>query len=300
MRVPIRQRRSSNDDPIDRAFRSVELLTAVGATISALEMMKAARSYDDQGLLAWPITRTRLPSLVKGLGRHLDAVLAYPRVVGVMQTRVLSGLGLLSPLATRRSRAVALAGMTASGAAMQLRANYGADGSDHFAFINFATSLVEKLYPNDKKAREFALAFIAAQSCLAYFTSGAVKMTSPVWRSGDAITGIFRTRTYGDSFFYRICRDHPPLAKVLAWTVMLSETAFPLVLVAPKPVARGILLSGIAFHLGNARFMGLNRFLWSFAGSYPAVASFARSLGGGPRHIGRGPGNILDANGEKR
>jgi hypothetical protein len=293
MRV-IDWRRRTSGDPIDRAFRSVELLTAVGATISALEMIAASRSYDDKGLLAWPITRTRLPGLVRGLGRHLDTVLSYPRVVGVMQTRVLSGLGLLSPVASRRSRAVALAGMTASGAAMQLRANYGADGSDHFAFINFATALVEKLFPDDRKAREFALAFIAAQSCMAYFTSGAVKMTSPVWRNGDAITGIFRTRTYGDSFFYKLCRDYPVLAKVMAWTVMVSEVAFPLVLVAPKPVARGILLSGIVFHLGNARFMGLNRFLWSFTGSYPAVAYFARSLGGGVRHLGRGPAGILE------
>lgn len=269
-------------DPIDAAFRKVEMLTSVGAVISALEMLTVAPTYDDKGLFGWPVSRTRLPGLHKGPGRHLDALLRYPQVVGVMQTRLLSGLALLSPRASRRSRAAGLAGLTGTAAAMQLRSHYGADGADHFAFINAAVSLLEKLFPNDRKAREFALAFIAAQACLSYFTSGAVKLTSPVWRSGDAITGVFRTRTYGDRFFYQIFRDRPQLAKAMAWTVMLAEVAFPLVLVAPKPVARAILANGVMFHLGNARFMGLNRFLWSFVASYPAVSYFARNLGPAP------------------
>lgn len=268
-----------NGDDIDRAFRTIERLTAVGATISALELLATARSLDDKGLLSWPITRTRLLGLNRGVGRHLDKVLRYPQVVGVVQARLLSGLGLLAPTTGRGGRAACLAGMTATGAALNLRSNYGLDGSDHFAFINFAVSLLEKVFPNDRKAREFALAFIAAQSCLAYFTSGAVKMTSPVWRSGEAMSGIFRTRTYGDKFFYRLCKANPRLAQALAWTVMLAEVTFPLVLVVPKPAARVILLGGAAFHAGNARFMGLNRFFWSFVATYPAVSHFSRSLG---------------------
>ncbi|EIE98538.1 hypothetical protein SacglDRAFT_01623 [Saccharomonospora glauca K62] len=274
-----RRKRGPKDD-LDAVFRKVERLTATGATIGALELLARRKTLDDRSLLGWPVSRTRVLSLNRRPGKYLDKVLRYPQVLGMVGARAASGLALLAPRVGRKGRAVALAGMTATGAGLNLRSNYGLDGSDHLSFINFAVSLLEKLYPNDRKAREAALAFIAAQSCLAYFTSGVVKMTSPVWRSGDAISGVFRTRTYGDRFFYNLVKDRKLMAQALAWGVMVAEALFPLVLVAPRPVARMILLAGMGFHLGNARFMGLNRFFWSFVATYPAVAHFSRHLGG--------------------
>lgn len=266
---------SRHVDDIDRAFSRVERLTAVGSTIGALEQLTEHRKYDDNGLFSWPVNRTRLPGSRRAHYRQLDKVLSYPKFVTVMRTRFLSGLGLLAG-GSRKSRAACLAGMTGSGAAVNLRSNYGLDGSDHFAFINYAVAMLEKLFPGDRQAREYALAFIAFQSCLSYFTSGTVKMTSAVWRNGEALTGIFRTGTYGDRFFYELIKDRPALTRMLAWSVMLAEAAFPLVLVLPKPAARLVFLSGMAFHLGNAKFMGLNRFFWSFVATYPAVSYFTR------------------------
>lgn len=273
-------RRAGARDDIDRMFRLVERLTSVGAATSALEQLSVAHTLDDRGLLGWPVNRTRLLGLNRGAGKQLDKVLGYPRYLGVLRLRMLAGMGLVAPVRARRKRAALLAGMVGTGIAQNLRSNYGLDGSDHFAFINYTSAMVEKLFPDDDRAaREFVLSFIAAQSCLSYFTSGVVKLGSPMWRSGTAIDGIFRTRTYGDRFFYRLFRDYPPLAKLLAWSVIVAETAFPLVLIAPKPLARAILLAGMGFHVGNARFMGLNRFFWSFVASYPAVAYFSRALG---------------------
>lgn len=279
LRSRVRRWHKTPKDDIDHVFQRVEKLTAVGATISALEMLATKKTLDDKGLLGWPISRTRMLSLNRGPGKNLERVLKYPQILGVVRTRFVSGLTLLAPGVGRAGRGAALTGMTGTAAALNLRSSYGLDGSDHFAFINFAVALLEKLYPNDRRAREVALAFIAAQSCLSYFTSGAVKLTSPVWRSGDAISGIFRTRTYGDKFFYKMTKDSKLAAQAVAWSVMLAEVTFPLVLVAPKPIARMILLSGMGFHIGNARFMGLNRFFWSFVATYPAVAHFSRSLG---------------------
>ncbi|GAA1973002.1 hypothetical protein [Amycolatopsis minnesotensis] len=266
-------------DDLDRTFGRIERLTAVGSTIGALEQLATHKTLDDKGLLSWPVNRTRLVGAHKFHIKQLDKVLAYPGVIGLVQTRLLSGAGLLAPGGTRRSRAACLAGLAGTGAAMNVRSNYGLDGSDQLAFINYAVALLEKLFPDDRKAREFALSFIAAQSCLSYFTSGVVKMTSPVWRNGAAMPGIFRTRTYGDKFLFGLLRDRETFAKLMAWGVMVAEATFPLVLVVPKPVARLFFLSGMAFHVGNAKFMGLNRFFWSFVATYPAVEYFARSSG---------------------
>jgi hypothetical protein len=265
-------------DGVDAAFRLVERVTAIGATIGGLEMLRIASSYRDDGLNAWPITRTRLRGLTGSRGRIVDRAVRYPRVLGVAAVRALSGAALLLPRQGRAARAAALGGLVGSGAMLHLRSNFGNDGSDHFAVINFGSALIEKAFPHDPRAREAALAFIAAQSCLSYFVSGAVKLRSPVWRSGEALTGILRTKTYGDAALYRVFRDRPRLARAACWAVMLFEVTFPLVLIAPRPVATAILGGAVLFHVVNARFMGLNRFLWSFTGSYPAVAYFARGL----------------------
>ncbi len=262
-------------DDIDRAFSRIERLTAVGSTIGALEQLVQRRKYDDNGLLSWPVNRTRLPGSHRRYYRHIDRVLSHPQFVHIVRARLVSGLGLLAG-GNRRTRALALAGMTGTGTAINVRSNYGLDGSDHFAFINYAVAMLEKLFPNDREAREYALAFIAFQSCLSYFTSGSVKLTSPVWRNGDALTGIFRTQTYGDKFLYDLIKDRPGFTKLMAWSVMLAEAGFPLVLLMPKPIARLFFLSGMLFHVSNAKFMGLNRFFWSFVATYPAVSYFTR------------------------
>jgi hypothetical protein len=49
--------------------------------------------------------------------------------------------------------------------------------------------------------------------------------------------------------------------------VIAFECAFPLALID----ARLLSLLGIAFHVVNARVLGLNRFLWAWLAAYPAL-----------------------------
>lgn len=272
-------------DELDAVFRKVEMFTSVGATIGALEQLASSRTLSDEGLFGWPVMKLRAPMWWRRAGMdRLEKVFGYPNVVGLVTTRALAGLGLALPGATRTQRGVLAGTMCATAHGLHTRmAGYGLDGSDHLTFVNYAVSAAEKAFGNDPRAREALARFLAAQVCMAYFTSGAAKLVSPVWRDGTAIPEIFRTSMFGDDRFYQAVRDRPWLAKSVAWTTIAGEMAFPLVLVAPKPIARGILASGGAFHLANARFMGLNRFIWSYCSTYPALAHVSRSLGGGTR-----------------
>ncbi|MFG3258991.1 alpha/beta fold hydrolase [Streptomyces sp. NPDC048172] len=271
-------------DDLDTVFRTVETLTSVGATIGALEQLASSSTLADDGMFGWPVMKLRSPMWWRRLGpERLGKIFGYPNVVGLVQTRALAGLGLVLPGATRAQRGVLSATMCATAHGLHTRmAGYGLDGSDHLTFVNYAVSAAEKAFGHDPRAREALAKFLAAQVCMAYFTSGAAKLISPVWRDGTAIPEIFRTNMFGDSRFFEAVRDRPWLAKSVAWATILGEMAFPLVLVAPKPVARGILASGTAFHLANARFMGLNRFIWSYCSTYPALAHVSRSLGSTP------------------
>lgn len=262
----------------DRALRRVERITAVGATIGGLEMLRIGSAYADDGINSWPITRTRLRRLTPPFGAIVDAAVRHPNVLVVAGVRAASGAVLLLPGIGRVARGVALAGAVGSGALLHLRTNYGNDGSDHLAVVSFWSALAEKAFGDDRRAREAALGFIAAQSALSYLTSGLTKLRSPIWRSGDALSGVLRTRTYGDPDLYALIRDRPRLRLLASWGVMLFEVAFPLALVLPTRLSRTLLAGAAIFHVLNARYMGLNRFLWSFAGSYPAVDHVAGLL----------------------
>lgn len=263
---------------VDRVFTRVERIGAAGALIGALEQIARTSTLDDDGVFSWPVNQTRFRGMGRPPLRHLSKLLDYPQVAVIPHARLVAAAWLLFGRPGRKERAVLLCVLTGTAAGMQLRQHYGHDGSDNISFVTFLVAAIEKAFPDDHRAREACVRFIAFHACVAYLTSGAVKLASPVWRDGSAMTGIFRTRTYGDRALYRLLGLHPAVPRVAAWAVILGELTFPLVLVAPGPVARGVLGAGGLFHLANGRFMGLNRFVWAFTATYPAVAHVSRSV----------------------
>ncbi|MFI7351551.1 hypothetical protein ACIBSR_35495 [Streptomyces sp. NPDC049936] len=106
---------------------------------------------------------------------------------------------------------------------------------------------------------------------MAYGVSGYAKLPSEVWRSGEALTGVLRTESYGDEKAYKIAKKHPALAKAAAHAVLTLECSFPIVFMAKGKLALPMLACMGTFHLVNARVMGLGRFVWAFGGTYPAI-----------------------------
>lgn len=267
----------------------MQTLSAIGATVDALEQIVSRGDLGDEGPFAWSVHRPFAERVLSpAVVRLLDPVLRHPRFVAVPHARLIAAAALLSGRVGSRRRAALLATLCGTNVAAHLRHRIGGDGSDHMSFVVFMASALAEAFPDDELIQQMCVRFVAFQSCVSYATSGAVKLVSPIWRSGEAVTGVFRTRTYGDQGLYRILVRYPVLAKVLAWAVILGELSFPLVLFASPRGVRAVLAGGALFHLANGRFMGLNRFFWAFVGTYPAVAHVAaarqgRSLGGGDR-----------------
>jgi hypothetical protein len=258
---------------------AVERLNAVCTLVGALEQLSRISDYRDDGTFSWQLLRDRFPDQNHWKVRVLDRVFSCPGIAGIAIVRGLVAARLLlgRPGPTERMLLDGvLVTVTTVGNA---RTHYGGDGSDHISYVGLVTTFLARLFPDDARAQQACLKFLSFQACLSYPVSGAVKVASPVWRSGRAITGIFRTATYGDKWLYELTKKHPAIPVLMAWMVILGELSFPLVLVAPKPVARAMLTASTVFHLANGRFMGLNRFVWGFASSYPAVAHASRGLG---------------------
>lgn len=68
---------------------------------------------------------------------------------------------------------------------------------------------------------------------------------------------------------------HPGLDRTICAGVIAWEVTFPLVFVLPTPGVVAYLAVGVAFHVGCAVVLGLNRFVWSFCGCYASVWAMA-------------------------
>lgn len=267
-------------DPVsvDRALRRVETLTSVGVALGAVEYLMRPGEFTDTGMLGWRIGRARFRWTARERARVLDPVFAAPGVHVLVALRLAAALALLNPRTDRATRTAATAAVLASGLGLGFRNGYGNDGTEHMNLVTFAALLASRLFPEDAKAREACVRFIAFQSCLSYFAAGLSKATGTSWRDGTAVQGIMRTRSYGTPWGSALLRRRPALSTLLSRATVAGEIGFPLVLVAPRIPALGLLGTGAAFHLGNAVFMGLNRFMWAFCGTYPAVAHCSKSL----------------------
>lgn len=255
---------------IDRTLNAIQKIAVMTTAIAALETLVARSHLDDTGPYS---ARIREPSEFRNRPRRLLApMLPYPRVLVFPAAQLLAATRLLIGKPGPMERAALVTTVLGASAAMNVHHHYGSDGADQVSFMTLLTTLLAQAFPNDERAKRACLRMIAFQSCLSYSASGAVKLASRTWRSGQAISGVFRTATFGDEQFYRLTKLHPAIPKIMAWTVILTETLFPLVLATPKPISRGILGVMATFHLANARFMGLNRFVFAFASTYPALA----------------------------
>ncbi len=119
-----------------------------------------------------------------------------------------------------------------------------------------------------------AAGYLCIQLCLSYWQSGWVKLVNPEWRDGRALWEVFAMTHYPVSNATRRWANHPRLLWLMGWLIMLVEFCFPLSLYYPGSLYAALIFMGL-FHLANAWFFGLNRFVWIWLATYPTVIGFA-------------------------
>ena len=145
-------------------------------------------------------------------------------------------------------------------------------GSDFMTLVVLTGLLISQLvqpFTGTALAWKAGLWYIAIHSITSYFISGAIKLMQPEWRDGRILTHFLDGGIHGplpvDSLF-----RHRRVAMVASWCFIVWECLFPLALAGPEWAA---LWCGVAavFHLLVFRFFGLNRFVWAWAASFPAI-----------------------------
>lgn len=249
-------------------------LVAVGLAITGAELIADRRAFTACGPFG--------PRVFAALrGANPPNLLAGPRgifVVAAVQVLAATVLVAFGPMSLIGRSALVALGITTT--LIRRRRVIGGDGAEQMSDIVLISALLAVLpVPGDGRIT-LAVVFIAAQAVLSYFTAGVAKLVSPMWRSGRALPAILSTYAYGLAPVSRIMGSRPTIGFVLGWVVILFEILFPLVLIAPPPVAIAALGVGLTFHLGCAVLMGLNSFVWPFPATYTCVLAIRASLVG--------------------
>jgi hypothetical protein len=122
---------------------------------------------------------------------------------------------------------------------------------------------------------KIGLGWIAAQGVLSYFLAGFSKFRNVRWRNGAAMRSLIVSEgAYVIFQPVRVLARSPAACVLIGWSVLVFELMFPLVLVLPMEGRLVLVCLGFAFHTVNAVVLGLNRFVWAWSATYPAVLYF--------------------------
>lgn len=111
---------------------------------------------------------------------------------------------------------------------------------------------------------------LAFHCTLSYFIAGIVKLKSNAWRSGEALPIFLTQSNYAVPLPIQNIASHKFVMTLASWGVIGFECSFPLVWLLPQLTPTYIILA-ILFHVMNYFCLGLNRFVFTWFVSYPAL-----------------------------
>lgn len=257
------------------AIHLVTQLAAAAAVLSSCESLVRLRWFAEGSMMDWEVARLSQSWLTHGpVARGLAPVFVVGGLRWLFVARIAVALALVL-VPWGRGAGVMTGFLFVTTCALAVRCSWGHDGADQMMVALFGALALAGLVATATSAR-WALWFIAGQAILAYFVAGASKLAAPSWRDGTALAQVFNTRMYGHRGIASLLARYPRIAQLASWSVIAFECAYPLVLVAPRPVVYALLAASFSFHLVAATVMGLNTFLWAFVATYPALLVIAR------------------------
>jgi hypothetical protein len=248
------------------AQRVSEVLASLAAGIGSLELLATRRAWGDHGTWRWSILRAEL--------RWAAPVLATVPFTSLLFTRLVAAAWLTG---TPSLIAVAWLWTTTLLVNLRFRGTYNG-GSDHMLVVVLTGLLVARAGMGNPVLPLAGMAWIAAQGILSYVIAGAAKLRSASWRDGTALPALLAIPAYGVPSGVRRWIANPGAAKVAATGVLAFECAFPLVLLGSTPAVVGVAVAA-GFHLANAWVFGLNRFLLTWAATWPAIVAISAITG---------------------
>lgn len=244
----------------DTVLERMERMSAATYLVSSAEYLARPGDRRLGGFNHWDVARRTLHARLPRAAPVMDVV-ARPRVTTAIHlARASVAATLIAPTRGRR-RGLGGALLAGSSVALHNRHHYGTDGTDQVSSIVAAASAAARAVQPRAGLVDGVLWSVALQATMAYGVAGWVKLAGPSWRSGAALPGVTRTKTYGDPDMWRLLTRRPRVARALGISVLAMECLFPAVFLRGGRLAPIWLHGTSLFHLVNARVMGLGRFV---------------------------------------
>lgn len=255
-------------------------IASIGIVLETAEVLAGWRPVLERAF-AWPLIESRYYVLIRHprIKRALRACYSGRwtlRALVVLHAVAAAAYAILLPTAH-----LAAAGCAAVVLVVHLLLHFrflvGLDGADQMQTVMWAGLLVFAA-SEDEALQLVSAGFIVAQLLLSYIVAGTAKAVSPTWRSGQAVSSIVRTASYGASGAREVLMR--PLPSFTAcWMTIAFEVGAVLMFLVGGPALVLLVLSGILFHVGIALVMGLQAFVWSFLGAYPLLWVIGERVG---------------------
>jgi hypothetical protein len=254
-----------------RMFRAVELILAIGVAVSSCELLYIRDELRDNGWLSWRLHRLSHPRMARVASRIGSEILfRYPGVLVLLGARLSAAVVLIGIVISKRSSLSVLIVLTLTSLLFTLRCPQGNDGSDQMSLVALSA-----LTLGAAVGTSFG---IEAQSALSYATSGILKVGETGWRNGEFVTEILKTSTFGNRSVLQLVEQNAWLGQVLGCSVAIGDCVLGSAVFLPPGACLAVLTFGLFLHIGIAAVLGLNTFLWSFVGTYPAVLWVSASI----------------------
>ena len=254
------------------ALRAFECLLATSLLIQTLEFLRLRSVQQPDALWSWSVQRGDLAHTASITRRVFDWLYSEP----VHKAHLLLRLATAASLYVGSS-IVSATLLFFSTIVILIRWRGAFNGGSDFMTIIALTGLMiahwAQLVVSPVLAWQAGLGYVCLQAMTSYFISGAIKLFSHEWRNGIALPYFLDGGLYGplaaDSVFRR-----RPVAMLCSWGFILWECAVPMVLIGPR-FALAFCAVALVFHLLVFRFFGLNRFVWAWLVSFPAMMYWA-------------------------
>jgi hypothetical protein len=247
-------------------------LISFALLLQTIELLALGPTTTDSGIWRWNNLRRDFDFFPSALIRGFDLLLNAAGLRWLLWVRCflsVAALALsLSPIAPPFAL-LALLLLTTVLLLLRWRGTFNG-GSDFMTLIVLTAVCVARLDPNSAKLQRGALYYIAIQACASYFISGVVKLRKQNWRSGRALSGFINSSIYPAPVKLVGLLKNPLRARLISWAALVFEILFPLALFSPWTCSAAITCA-LAFHLAVFYLFGLNRFLFAWAASYPAL-----------------------------
>lgn len=248
---------------ISTAFALTEKFVAFAIFLQTVEFCLIRKSLSDEGIWSWKILREEFVSFPSPIRKILSLALDYPNVLILLSLQLAATFLLFF-----QPHWLVLGFLFFSCVAMSMRFRGTFNGgSDYMTLLVVGALLVGRLFPVAETA---ALYYVAIQSCLSYFVAGIVKLAQPTWRNGRALPGFLQITNFDIPVRVQNISQFKTIMLFASWFVICFECLFPLGLLNPV-ACLGLLALAFSFHLANAYIFGLNRFVFAWLASYPAI-----------------------------